>query len=273
MELLPFLIATVFIGFLGAAIGSFLNVVVYRTVQGEQWVSGRSKCDHCGKLLQWFDNIPVLSYVLLRGKTRCCAKHLSMTHPIVELLSATLFVWWYSIGVFFIFKLTSHPYSILQPLFWLVVGVLLLGIVVADVLYYIIPDVFTFTLTILVLLYRVLLLTSGKLQWSDFLLSLGSAAVLTIFFALLWLGTGKKGFGLGDVKYALPMGLLLGWPRIAVGVMAAFVIGAGVGIILLLTGKKKWRQAVPFGPFLVIGTSLALLWGYPLVEWYVNLLQ
>lgn len=273
MDLATVLITTLFFGLIGAAVGSFLNVVVFRTVQGTQWVSGRSQCDYCQTPLRWFDNIPVLSFLLLRGKTHCCGKKLALAHPLVELLSATLFMWWYGVGIFFIFKLTSHPYSILQPLFWLVVGVLLLGIVVADTLYFLIPDLFTFSLTVLVVLYRLLLLIAGKMQGADVWLSLLSAVSLTGLFALLWLGTGKKGFGLGDVKFAFPMGLLLGWPRLVVGVMAAFVIGAAVGIVLMVFKKKKLKQAVPFGPFLVLGTLIALLWGYPLAEWYLHLLQ
>lgn len=271
--LLPLLLPLIFFGILGAAVGSFLNVVVFRTVSGEQWVSGRSKCDYCGKYLKWYDNIPVLAYLFLRGKTRCCRKKLSIAHPIVELLCAALFMWWYGVGIFFIFKLTAHPYSILQPLFWLVVGILLLGILVADVLYLIIPDIFVVALTILALLYRILLLAAGKMQLEDFTLSLVSAAVLTTLFALLWLGTGKKGFGLGDVKFAFPMGLVLGWPRTFVGVILAFVIGAAVGIVLLALKKKTMKQVVPFGPFLILGTAIALLWGYPLAEWYMRLLQ
>lgn len=271
--MLPFVIATIFFGVLGAAIGSFLNVVVFRTVQGEQWVSGRSKCDYCDKPLAWYDNIPVVAFLVLRGRTRCCHKKLSIAHPIVELLSATLFMWWYAIGVIFIFKLTTHPYIVLQPLFWLVVGVLLLGIVVADTLYMVIPDIFVSALTILIFLYRILLVTAGKMEWHDFLVSLLSALGLMAVFMLLWLGTGKKGFGLGDVKYAFPMGLLLGWPRILVGVLVAFSTGALLGVILLATRRKSWRQAVPFGPFLVLGTVVALLWGYPLAEWYLNLLR
>jgi len=265
-------LTALFFALLGAVIGSFLNVVLYRTVRQKQWLTGRSGCDYCGKPLAWFDNIPVVSYFLLRGHSRCCQKTLALTHPIVELLSASLFVWWYVIGVLFIFRLTDHPYQILQPLFWLVVGVLLLGILVADSLYMIIPDVFVVALTIFSLLYRLILVMTGSMQARDFLFSLASSIVATLLFFGLWVLTKRKGIGFGDVKFVFPMGLLLGWPRILVGIMSAFIAGAAYGIFVIIAQKKSLKTAVPFGPFLVFGTIFALLWGYPLAQWYFNLL-
>jgi prepilin signal peptidase PulO-like enzyme (type II secretory pathway) len=124
--------------FLGLMVGSFLNVLIYRTTIGEDWVKGRSRCDGCKEEIAWYDNIPLLSFVILGGKCRHCKMKISIQHVVVELLTGTLFLWWYLIGFTF-FRLAESPLSVLQPLFWLVVGILLLIIFVTDWLYQIIP--------------------------------------------------------------------------------------------------------------------------------------
>lgn len=134
IDMLWFLLTTIVLFVLGACVGSFLNVIIYRTISGESWVIGRSHCDFCKKKIAWFDNVPLLSYALLRGKSRCCHKPLSISHPVVETLTGVLFVWWYWFGSFF-FRLTQQPLETLQPLFWLCVALLLLVVFVSDVLY------------------------------------------------------------------------------------------------------------------------------------------
>ncbi len=268
--LISFLIA-VFLFLIGAALGSFINVFVSRTVKGENWIFGRSYCDHCNKTIRWYHNLPLFSFLVLEGKAACCKKPLSLTHPVVELITGALFVWWYFIGSLF-FRLTQAPFQTLQPLFWLLVGFILLAILVADLLYYLIPDSLVLTLVVLVLGYRLLLLSFGIMQPQDFFGMIISTMVLTFIFLGLHIGTKGKGFGFGDVKFAVPMGLLLGWPRIVVAFFLAFSIGALVGIVLILLGKKKFGQIIPFGPFLVLATVLSLLFGDALYSWYIGLL-
>ena len=96
--------------FLGASVGSFLNVLVVRTVEGGDWVRGRSRCDHCQNNLSWYDMVPLLSFLLLRGKSRCCNKPLAMIHPMVEFLMGALFVWWYVMGSVF-FSTSSRTFT------------------------------------------------------------------------------------------------------------------------------------------------------------------
>lgn len=256
----------------GAAIGSFLNVVIYRTVQGESWVVGRSKCESCGTQLGWYDNIPLLSYFMIRGKCRYCRTPLSLSHPVIEFITGALFVWWFWVGSIF-FRLTLHPFSVIQPIFWLVVGLCLVVIFFADVRYMIIPDEAVAILLFISLCYRIALTAAGVMQPEDFLKTIAGAAVITGFFYSLWWLTKGRGMGFGDVKFAMPFSLLLGWPNVLIGTFLAFCLGSVVGITLMALGKKTFRQALPFGPFLVVSTLLTLVFGSSIWQWYMNLLQ
>jgi len=266
-----FLLFSIALFWLGAAIGSFLNVVIYRTVHGESWVKGRSKCESCLKQLKWYDNIPLLSYFMIRGKCRYCKTQLSLSHPVIELMTGTLFVWWFWMGSIF-FRLTLHPFSVIQPMFWLLVGLCLLVVFFADLRYMIIPDEAIVTLTFITLLYRITLTLAGVMQPIDFVRTILGTLIITSFFFLLWKLTNGKGFGFGDVKFAIPFGLLLGWPNVFIGTFLAFVFGAIVGVGLLLGKKKSFGQALPFGPFLVISTVVTLVCGNYIWQWYAQFL-
>ncbi len=262
---------TIVLFLLGASVGSFLNVVLYRSVMGSKWWWGRSVCDFCQKQLSWFDNVPILSYLVLQGKSRCCQEKLALTHPVIEILTGSLFVWWYWSGSLF-FQLTRAPFQTLQPMFWLSVGILLIMIVVADALYLLIPDIAVGLLLLLTIGYRVGLTLFGIMQLNDLLTSVMGAILMVGFFAGLWLATKGRGMGLGDVKLVAPLSLLLGWPKVLVGMFLAFVTGAVVGLILVALGKRRLGQVVPFGPFLVLGSILALMVGEELLAWYTALL-
>lgn len=264
-------IILLFLFVFGLVIGSFLNVVIYRTIHDESPMEGRSRCEGCGKKISWYDNIPLISFILLKGRCRHCKMEISWQHPVVEFMTGVMFVWWYLIGMTF-FRLTQTPLSVIQPLFWLVVGVLLLIIFVTDIKYFIIPDYAVFGLIALALAYRLFLAGTGAMQWFDFFLALGTGVGTMIFLGSLWFFTRGKGMGFGDVKYGLAMGMLLGWPRSLVGVFTAFLAGAVIGLGLLFGGKVSWRGRVPFGPFLIVGTVVALMWGNWLWSWYSSFL-
>lgn len=266
-----FLLLTLSLFWLGAAIGSFLNVVIYRSAHGKSWVRGRSQCESCHQQLKWYDNIPLLSYFLLGGKCRFCATSLSLSHPVIELMTGLLFVWWFWMGSLF-FRLTLHPFSVIQPLFWLVVGLCLVVIFFTDLRYRIIPDEAVAVLTVLTLLYRIAITLAGVMQPLDFVWTIFGALLVTSIFFLLWKVTSGRGMGFGDVKFAIPFGLLLGWPNVVIGTFLAFVLGAVVGIGLVLAGKKTLKQVVPFGPFLVVSTLVTLVFGTQLWQWYFSLL-
>lgn len=265
------LIIGLFLFVFGTMVGSFINVLIMRTIEGEDWVKGRSRCDHCKKQIRWFDNVPLLSYLLLGGKCRYCHKPISIQHPAIELLTGLLFVWWYAIGFAF-FRLAQAPYTIIQPLFWLAVGILLLIIFVTDWLYQIIPDWANIALGVLALSYRFYLSVTGAMRWEDFWLSIAMGLLLAAFLFGLYLLTRGRGMGLGDVKFAIVMGILLGWPRGVIGLLLAFILGAIVGIVMILLGLKRLKERIAFGPFLIAGTAIALIWGGQLWQWYWSLI-
>jgi leader peptidase (prepilin peptidase) / N-methyltransferase len=264
-------IFALFVFVAGTIVGSFVNVVIERTIAGEDWIKARSRCDNCKKMIAWYDNIPLFSYFLLGRRCRYCKKRISIQHPAIEFMMGALFVWWYAIGFAF-FQLSQQPLIYIQPLFWLVVGILLLIVLITDLKYMIIPDYAVVGLGLLALVYRVYLTRAGVMQIEDLWGAVLAGVVASLIFLGLHLGTGGKGMGLGDVKFVLVMGLLLGWQRMIVGTLLAFVLGALVGVGLLLAGKKTFSQELPFGPFLVAGTVIALLWGSSLWSWYWRML-
>lgn len=252
---------------IGACIGSFLNVVLYRTEHGEDWVWGRSHCENCRSPIAWYDNLPLLSYFLLRGRCRHCHKPISKAHPLVEGLIGILFVWWWLLGSLF-FRLTMEPFVLIQPLFWLVVGVLLIFIFVEDYLNQLIPLWALVALALLAVAYRFALVLFGVMQVSDLLATYVAAFGMTAFFYFLHAVTRGRGMGLGDVLLAFPLVMLLGWPRSMVWLFLAFVLGAVTGVLLLVFGKTGMKQKIAFGPFMVIAAWIALLWGDVIWQWY-----
>lgn len=253
-------VAYLLIFFLGAAVGSFLNVMISRSIKGEDWVRGRSRCDYCQKTLSWFDMIPLLSYIAYRGKSRCCHKKLSIQHPIVELLTGLLFVWWVTMGTVF-FRLVMHPLSTLQPIYWLLMGIILIGIFVMDMFYGLIPTTFVYMGVVMTIVYRIILGFSHVYQWTDLVMSLLAAFMTWLFFYFLRYITKGRGMGEGDVILAIFMGLVLSFPKIYAGLLISFVTGAIVSTLLLAIKVKKMRSTIPFGPFMVIGMILALVIG------------
>ncbi len=245
---------------IGAACGSFLNVMISRMIKGENWVSERSRCERCGKKLLWYDMVPVLSYIVLGGKCRFCRKPIALQHPIVEILVGALFLWWGVVGVAF-FRIVQSPLTYFQPAYWLILGMTLLAILVADWYYGLIPDFFVWIVVLFSTIYRLVLVQTGVMQGMDFSRSVYAAIGGWAFYYVLHAGSKGRGMGLGDVKLAFAMGLVLGWPRTLVAHFLAFTTGAAFGILMLILGKKKLGQTVPFGPFMVGATYAALLWG------------
>lgn len=250
----------------GLAIGSFLNVVIYRLKFGDSPMKGRSYCDHCKAKISWFDNIPLLSFLFLGGKCRECKKRIPVDYPLVELLVGLQFVWvyWLLKVNFNFFHSWEGAYSLALLIYWLILFAGSIGIAIYDIKYMLIPDEILWPLTLVAALR---LLVSG--QWQ-----VVPVALLSMLFLLsLWLLTKKKGMGFGDVKLAFLMGLVLGFPGIVVAYFIAFLTGAVVGVILMLLNKKKFKSQIAFGPFLLLGMLLAKLWGLKIFQWYLNLVM
>lgn len=251
--------------FLGTVVGSFVNVLIDRSVAGRDWVRGRSLCDYCHKSLKWYDLVPLLSWIIYRGKSRCCGKPLTLQYPIVEFMVGLLFVWWLSVG-FLTFALVSSPLSVIQPGFWLISGVLLLILAIADLVYGVVLMPIVYTGLGMTLLYRVILWRFGAYQLVDLQNSILFSGVSYVFFWLLWKGTKGKGMADGDMYIALYLGLLLGWPKGLVMIGLSFVLGAIVGIGLIVTGLRSRRDSVPFVPFMVVSSVIALWMGEAIIR-------
>ena len=230
---------------LGLVIGSFLNVVVYRLPRGLGFVRGRSFCPKCKHKINWFDNVPVISFLILKGHCRFCGKRISWQYPLVELLT----------GVLFYLSYLSHL-SFLSCLF--ICGLIVIFFV--DLEHQIIPDEIVIPLSILFLVY--FLMTNPQLLITNYLIT---ALISFLFLYFIFLLTKGKGMGFGDVKLAFLMGLVLGFPKIVVAFYLAFLTGAFVGVILILLSRAKLKQKIAFGPFLVFGTIFSLLWGEKIV--------
>lgn len=269
-------IVILFIFVMGLIWGSFLNVVVYRSSHNLSIAKGRSICPKCKKNIPWKYNIPLLSFIWLRGRCANCGKKISWRYPAIELMTGVMFVWWYLVGFNF-FNLFGNPWMIVQPIFWLIVGMILLTIFMTDLLYGVIPLSINMSLLSLVLLYRIGLTSFGIMNNKDLILAIISGLIVSLLFFALQKVTklikGVDGMGDGDIFLAPSLGLLLGWPRIFVAIFMSFVIGSVVGVVLLLMGKKKMSNSIPFGPFLVIGTLIGLVFGGMIWSWYMGMLQ
>jgi leader peptidase (prepilin peptidase) / N-methyltransferase len=253
---MSFIFTDLFIFFLGLIIGSFLNCVIYRIEINKSFLRGRSICPNCKHVLAWYDLIPVISFLFLGGNCRYCKQKISLQYPSIEILTAVVFVW--------IFSFFNLPLAI----FYSAIACLLLIAFVYDLKHFIIPDRVTYAGIIITFLYS-LIFNSQFLIHNSIWAGLGAM----VFFLIIFLVSRGKWMGFGDVKLAFLMGLLLGFPNILVALFFAFLVGAVIGLVLVLAKKKGLKSEVPFGPFLVLGVFIALFWGEKIITWYLNLIQ
>lgn len=241
---------------IGLCFGSFCTVLADRLPKGEDVLMSRSHCDFCKKTLSWYELVPLLSFLIQKGRCRTCHKTLSYLYPLIEFLMGLGFV-----GIGMIAG---------QSLFSLIAGLTLFSmgvvILVADLKYFIIPDV---TLVVMALVGLVHVFT---LPFQEVKIHIGSAACAFIGFYTLYILTKRKGIGFGDVKLAGVLGLLLGFPNLIIALYTAFLTGAIVGVILMILGIAKMKTKVPFGPFLLFGAVVSFFWGASLWQWWMQLL-
>lgn len=237
---------------LGVLVGSFVNVVIYRLPLGLNFVRGRSFCPRCKRKIKWFDNVPLLSFFLLKGRCRFCRSPISWRYPIVEALTACLFVLAFS--QISLIGLIGLIFSLI-----LISGLIIIFFI--DLEHQIIPDEIIFPLVGVFLVYY--LFTSPQLLITNYLIT---GLVSFLLFLLLLLITRGRGMGFGDVKFAFLIGLVLGFPKVIVAFYVAFLTGAFCGVILLLAGRARFGQKIPFGPFLSLGMLTAYLWGKAIIS-------
>jgi prepilin signal peptidase PulO-like enzyme (type II secretory pathway) len=234
---------SLFVFLIGLCIGSFVNVLIDRIPYNTFFSHARSQCDFCKKTLVWFDLIPLVSYIILKGKCRYCNNRLSFRMPFVETLTAISFV-----GIFWLYP----GQLIVLPIVGLICA-LFIAIFFIDAEHLIIPDI----LIIMVGIFSILL---HVIEGRSLLIYIISALSASLFFLLLFLITKGKGMGFGDVKFAGFIGLLLGFPHTITALYSAFLIGAVVSIFLILTKRKKLKGSIiSFGPFMVLGVLVAVL--------------
>ena len=278
-----FIFGRIVVFLLGLATGSFLNVLIDRLPKEEPVLMGRSYCDHCHHKLSWYDLIPLLSFVLLRGRCRYCQKRISWQYPLVELVTGVLFV----LGSFGNLGRFGESLISLCYLFFVICS--LIVIFFTDLKYGIIPDKVVFPAIGLVVLFhlmRVFCFVPPSEESRSLSCHLGGGTspghlggvllaglAVAAFFGLLVILTKGRGMGMGDVKLALLMGLFLGFPKILIALYFAFLTGALVSVILILGKKKKFGQTIPFGPFLVGGTIFALFYGSRAIDWWLALFK
>jgi prepilin signal peptidase PulO-like enzyme (type II secretory pathway) len=275
----------IFIFLLGTASGSFLNCIIYRLEIGQSFLFGRSFCPHCQHQLGWQDLIPILSFIILKGKCRYCQKKISYQYPLVELATGLLFLLIFNLPAVHTQQFSIFNFqNLLTICYLLFISGFLIIIFVYDLKHYIIPDKVIYPAIGITFLYRLFEVLefrnwdlignweSGIWNLEPLLNSLMAAFLAAIFFLAIFLVSRGQWMGLGDVKLAFFMGLLLGWPNILIALFSAFLIGAIIGIGLIILNKKTLKSEVPFGPFLAIGTFIALFWGQKIINWYLNLI-
>lgn len=269
-----FVYATILVFLFGACIGSFLNVCIYRIPLEQSVVRPGSHCFRCGKPVRWFDNVPIVSYLVLRGQCRDCGERFSPRYALVELLTAGLFV-----AIWLVYaggpgSLTLDPRV---PVYWLFVSGLILGTFV-DFDHLIIPDRVSIGGMIAGVLLSLLVprLHDASLWWQGGLRSLMG---LGCGYLLLWgvarLGEvlfKKEAMGYGDVKLMGAIGAFLGWPGVLFTILFSSLFGSVVGLTLVLLGGREWQSRIPYGPYIALAAVAYLFCGEALWSWYLGLL-
>ena len=249
----------------GGLIGSFLNVVIWRLPRGMSVVHPRSACPVCKRPIAWYDNIPVLSYLVLRGRCRTCSTGISLRYPAVELLTAAAFA-----GVTIGAYQGVYPAAILPLLlFWAAAGI---ALALIDLDHHRLPDAITLPAYIVSFVF-IMLATALTGDLSRLLPALIGLIALSGLYLLLAFGW-REGMGLGDVKLAGSLGMTLGWfgwPQLIVGGFSAFIVGAIVGIALIIARRAGRKSGLPFGPFMLIGAAIGIFAGQPIADFYLTL--
>ncbi|HSX30215.1 MAG TPA: prepilin peptidase [Candidatus Saccharimonadales bacterium] len=251
---------------LGLCFGSFVNAFVFRLHAGKDWVRERSACLSCHHTLAPYDLVPVFSWLYLRGKCRYCHKPIPDT-PVAELAVPTLFVL-----SFLVWPAPLVGVELLRFGIWLVCIIAFVALAMYDLRWYLLPDKIVFPLIGLSAI-GVLVAALWTGNWSQAGLSVVSAAILSGLFLFLYHVSKGSWIGFGDVKLAIALGLLAGAPLNAMLLLlVASLAGTFIALPLIVRGKAGGKTQLPFGPLLIIGTIVVVLWGQTIIDWYLNLL-
>lgn len=265
----------IFVFISGLLVGSFLNVVILRLRKKESFIVGRSYCPKCKKELNWYELIPVLSFLLLRGRCSKCRKKISWQYPIVEFAAGLIFL----ASFFYLFSkiglgAENIKLFIFNLLFLFFIASILLVIFIYDLKYYIILNKIIYPSVAFVLLAN---LFNGYYFQNNFLFPsiesslIGTVAGAAFFFFFVFISKGAW-MGMGDVKLAALMGVLLGWEKLICALFLAFISGGIIGLVLVCLKKKKMKSEMPFGTFLAAAAFICLLYGDKIISWYLKYL-
>jgi len=244
----------------GACIGSFVNVVIHRLPRRESLVAPRSRCPSCRATIAWYDNLPLASWLLLRGRCRQCGGNIDARYPIVELLTG-----------FIAYGLHARWGLSLESLVGFYFACTLLAIAYIDLELGIIPDVLSLSGLVVGLVTSPLLHPEAPLDAIERAV-VGALLGGGLLFAVAWTyerATGREGMGGGDIKLLAMIGAFLGWQGVLLTLLLGSLVGSAIGISLMITRGADAKLAIPFGPFLSIGAFVALFWGSAIVSWYL----
>ncbi len=253
--MIPPAVALAFCALSGLCVGSFLNVVIARLPAGRSIVHPGSSCPRCGNPIAWYDNLPVLSFLLLRGRCRSCRDPISWRYPMVEIVCAVLF---------------AMAYVRFGPSLELASALVLLSMLVAitgiDLDYQIIPDLLSLPGVAFGFLVS---LAPGMIGWRASALGvLVAAGVFLVIIVASALALGQAGMGGGDGKLGAMLGAFLGWELALLSILISVLVGGLLAGALLATGRKGRKDPIPFGPFLALGGAVSLFWGDATLAWY-----
>lgn len=248
---------SILIFLLGIILGSFLNVCIYRIPSKESILCPSSNCPNCSTPLHWYDLIPLLSYIIQRGKCRYCGHRISLQYPIVEFLNGLLYLVLYNR-----YGLNIHF------VFYAIIFSILIVISFIDLYYQIIPDSLNILILIIGIIYEVLNLKLYNISLKPINNLLG-LLIPSIFFILITI-VSKGGMGGGDAKLIGTLGFILGIKKVLLNMFLAFILGAIISIFLLIFKIKERKDPIPFGPFICVAFIITILWGQQLINWYTT---
>ena len=238
---------------IGLIVGSFLNVVIYRLPLKKSIIFPSSHCPNCENKLKYYDLVPVFSFIFSKGKCRYCGEKISLQYPIVELLTALLFLL-----AFLNYGLASE---------FIIFIILISSLIVVsfiDIKYQIIPNEITFSFIPFGLIFS---LVFNHISFVNSLLGLVIPAGLLLLIAFIY----KKGMGIGDVKLIGMIGVFIGWRYALISIFIGALFGSIYGIYMMIFGKMDRKTRIPFGPFISLGAIIMILYGNILINWYVGL--